>query len=399
MKILLVIEPGANGAFRIMEDLADYLMRGGHAVHLAYSDLRAGERLGRLVERIERQGGRTLNLRVANRPCLDDLRAFFALRSLARAVRPDVIHSHSAKAGALARLLPLAGAGAGRQVYHPHAYVGMRPRRGRFDFFYEFVERVLARWSTTICSSGDEWRHARTRLAVPERRARCVPNGVDLTRFRPATPEERRAARARLGLPAGGLVLGALGRTCEQKDPMTLYRAFGRLARRRDDVTLFHVGCGELDDEIAGFIVTRGLAGRVVRRDYLAEPETFYHAVDGYALTSSYEGFSIALLEALACDLPLVVSEAPGNGDLLAQPLSQLWRAPVGDIGAFASAMEAWAAARSAIPPPPLNHRTVARAHFDQKRCFRQIVRVYRELARAGERCRAPMAVRPIIVR
>ncbi len=380
MKILLVTEPGVNGVFRYVEALADFLLGSRQEVHLAYSDRRGSDRLGALVERVGRQGGHTINLRTANRPALADLRALRVLRALAAEVRPDIVHSHSAKAGALARLLPFTGLVGPRQVYQPHAYVGMRPKRGRADFAYNLIERVLARVGVTLCCSHDEMRHARLALRVPAARAFCIPNGVDLVRFAPARPEERVALRAALGLPAGGLVLGTMGRTSEQKDPGTLYRAFARLAAARPDVMLFHVGSGELDAEIARFIAQNGLAGRVLRRGYLSTPVDFYRAVDGFVLTSRYEGFSLALLEALACDLPLILSEAPGNGDVLSLPLSQLWKAPVADAGAFAAAMASWAQARSEAEPPRLNHRAIAREWFDGQRSFRRVLGLYQDL-------------------
>jgi glycosyltransferase involved in cell wall biosynthesis len=195
----------------------------------------------------------------------------------------------------------------------------------------------------------------------------------------------------------GSLPLGTIGRTGEQKDPLTLYRAFARLAGTRPDVTLFHIGCGELDTEIVRFIAAEGLTHRVVRRDYLSTPVDFYQAVDGFILTSRYEGFSLALLEALACDLPLILSEAPGNGDVLSLPLSQLWSAPVGDDAAFAVAMGRWAGDRSQPRPPRLNHRGIAREWFDSERCFRQVLGLYQDLL--SPRVPAAAEPDPLVVR
>ena len=57
-----------------------------------------------------------------------------------------------------------------------------------------------------------------------------------------------------------------------------------------------------------------GIKDRIIRRTYLSEPLSFYRAIDGLILTSRYEGLSFAVLEALACDLPVILTEAPGNG-------------------------------------------------------------------------------------
>ncbi len=392
MNILLVTEPGVNGVFRYVETLADLLLSDGHAVHLAYSDRRGGRSLDKLVERVERHGGRTLNMRVSNAPEPGDLAALRGLRRLVRETQPDIIHAHSAKAGLLVRLLPFVGAGGVPLVYQPHAYIGMRPERGRLDFLYDGVESVLGRWSTTVACSEDELRHALGRLGLPSHRVICQVNGVDTEHFRPVEyAVARRAVRARLGLPAHGLVLGAMGRASSQKDPLTSYRAFAAARRARPDLKLLHVGQGELDHEIERFISDHDLRPHVVRVPHLATPADFYQAVDGFILSSRYEGFSLALLEALAADLPIILSDAPGNRELLRLPLSHVWIAPPGDVPGFTRAISDWAdRAENEGTDRACNHRVLARLHHDQSRCLRGVVRLYETLAAAANRSAEP---------
>jgi Glycosyltransferase len=380
MNVLIVSEPGVDGVFRYVERLVDHLLGRDVRVHLAYSDSRAGEALARFVDRVEDAGGRTLNLRVGNRPCLDDLRALLALRTFVRDLRPDLIHCHSAKAGALARLLPVLGILDVPLLYQPHAYIGMRPARGRLDFAYDAVERVLGRWSTTLTCSYDEQNYALHRLRIPPARARIVLNGVDTLRFFPAAAGRRRELRAAFGIPDDAVVLGSICRSSAQKDPITLYHAFARVAARDPRLVLFHVGRGEFDPELERIVRENGLGNRVLRRPYLSDPVEFYQAVDGFALASRYEGFSLALLEALAADLPLIVSEAPGNGDILGRPLSHLWHAPVGDVAAFSSAIGEWAAECASAVPTRRNHREIARTYYDQRRSLARVVSLYGKL-------------------
>jgi len=382
--ILVVSEPGVDGVFRYVEGLVHHLLSRGVVVHLAYSDIRAGEGLPRLVSRVEGEGGRTLNLRVGNRPALDDLRALLALRGFVRETRPDLVHCHSAKAGALARALPFVGVLGLPLLYQPHAYIGMRPARGRLDFAYDAVERLLGRWSTTVTCSYDEQRYALHHLRIAPPRAPIIANGVDTARFVPATPARRRELRAAFGLPADALVLGSMCRSSAQKDPLTLYRAFALAARRDPRLVLFHVGQGELDPELDRVVRESGVADRIVRRPSLSTPADFYQAIDGFALASRYEGFSLALLEALSSDLPLILSEAPGNGDLLHRPLSHLWHAPIGDVTAFSVAISDWAGERGAPSRAPCNHRDIARESYDQARAFARVVSLYQRLLPAG---------------
>jgi glycosyltransferase involved in cell wall biosynthesis len=385
MNVLIVSEPGIDGVFRYIENFVHHLLAHRIGVHFAYSDVRGGDALRQLVARVEQEGGRTLNLRVGNRPHPGDLRALLALRDLVREVRPDVIHAHSAKAGVLARALPLLGLSNTPLVYQPHAYIGMRPVRGRADFAYDAIERVLGRWSTTITCSYDEQRYALHHLRIPASRVPAVPNGVDTRRFIPGTLARRRELRAAFGLPEHALVLGAMSRSSAQKDPVTLYHAFAAAATTHPDLVLFHVGQGELDAELERIVADAGLERRVVRRCYLATPTEFYQAIDGFALTSRYEGFSLALLEALSADLPLIVTDAPGNGDLLNRPLSHAWRGSIGDVARFTEAIAEWAAERAS--PAPCNHREIAETCYDQTRAFDRVLHIYaRAIAAAAEK-------------
>jgi glycosyltransferase involved in cell wall biosynthesis len=378
MNVLVVSEPGVDGVFRYVDTLCHFLWEQGIGVHLAYSDLRAGDRLQTLVSEVVAHGGRTLNLRTANRPALADRRAFGALLNLAREVRPDVIHTHSSKAGVLGRALRFCGIRA-VQFYHPHAYVGMRPHGGRFDAIYNLIESVMGRIANTIVVSADEAAFARERLKIPSSRLHLIPNGVDLDAFSPVGGEERRQLRAKFGLPENTLVLGCMGRASEQKDPVTLYRAFAQAAATRP-IALLHVGRGELDGVLDDLVRESGMSGSIFRVPYTATPADLYRAVDGFILTSRYEGLSLAVLEALAANLPMILSDAPGNRDLFAQPLSHGWRAAPGDVAGFAAAIAAWHD-RMQAAGEPINHRRIAREHFDVHDQCGAVLQLYRTFA------------------
>jgi len=362
--------------------LCDYLWENGVAVHFAYSDRRGSDPLWDLVARVEAHGGRTLNLKTANRPEPADAAAFRALWHLARDVRPDVVHSHSAKAGFLGRALRACGIRA-VQCYHPHAYVGMRPHHGRFDRIYDLIEAALGRLAETIVVSAGEASFARGRLKIPESHLHLIPNGVDVDVFSPATPEEKRRLREKFGLPPETLLLGNIGRSSEQKDPLTLYRAFAQAAAKRP-IALLHVGKGELDEELVRLVRELKIEDRVFRFPYTSNPAEFYRAIDGFILTSRYEGFSLAVLEALAVNLPVIHSIAPGNCDLLQHPLSHRWSAPPGDIAGFADAIVAWHDRVHHADVNALNHRQIARACFDVRKSYGEVLELYRSL-RGGE--------------
>jgi glycosyltransferase involved in cell wall biosynthesis len=183
-----------------------------------------------------------------------------------------------------------------------------------------------------------------------------------------------------------------MGRSSPQKDPLTLYRAFARAAAGDASVHLFHVGRGELDSALERLAGQLGIAGRVTRLPSTAEPGKFYQAIDGFILPSKYEGFSLALLEALSADLPLIVSDAPGNRDLAAESLSHLAMAAPGDAVGFANAISAWAA--STRSGARTNHRAIARSRFELEDHLRDVAELYERLAESAPRRAA--VLRPV---
>lgn len=374
MRILLVSEPGVDGVFRHVEALAHYLLARRHEVHLAWSDVRGSDRLKKLVADLEAAGGRTLNLHVGNGPSPRDLPALVELRKMVQIVKPDVIHGHSSKAGALARALALTGI---RRplFYTPHAYFGMAGSGGARAMLFNAVECWLGRVGISINLSDGELAFARQKLRIPSARLRLIPNPVDTHSFVPPAPEVKKRLRREIGVPEGAVLLGSVGRLAFQKDPATLYRSLALAMTRVPNLWLYHLGDGELAADCEELARELGIQDRIIRRTYLSEPLSFYRAIDGMILTSRYEGLSFAVLEALACDLPVILSEAPGNLDFIQMGLSHCWSAPKEVPGGFADAIEKWAADLSTGRPS--NHRQVAESRFSQDACFGSLVREY----------------------
>jgi len=123
-----------------------------------------------------------------------------------------------------------------------------------------------------------------------------------------------------------------------------------------------------------------GIKHLIIRRDYLSDPLPFYQAIDASILTSRYEGLSFAVLESLACDLPVILSEAPGNLDFLGMGLSHCWSAPPENPEGMGRAIVQWA--RDHALRRDSNHRVIAESRFSPETCFGAIVAEYCSRAR-----------------
>lgn len=158
---------------------------------------------------------------------------------------------------------------------------------------------------------------------LPPNRLRSVCNAVDVDRFTPASEREREELRRALKLPAAIPVVLFVGYFSRDKRPDLLYRAWARNAAAQRSALVF-VGATrrtyrEVDPELATAIrhdaESAGFANRLFFVESTQEIEKYYRAANAYALPSIREGLPIALLEAMACGLPCVVSRLPGATD------------------------------------------------------------------------------------
>ena len=104
MKVLLVSlpEPEGHHVFCFVDSLAHFRADHGIELHLAYAEHQRSDRLQALVDFIRTQGGKPIDLSVNGRLSLSDVRGLRALRAFVKEIRPNIIHSHGAKAGLFA---------------------------------------------------------------------------------------------------------------------------------------------------------------------------------------------------------------------------------------------------------------------------------------------------------
>jgi glycosyltransferase involved in cell wall biosynthesis len=374
--VLLVVEPGLDGVFRHVEGLVDYLLGREVRIHLAYSSRRSGAGMLDLVERVKSAGGCTMDLRVSNVPELGDGPSLARLIGLARKVRPDIIHAHSSKAGALAR----AAAVLLRHphcLYTPHAYYGMAKPFSLKVRFFNWVERSIGRVGLTVAISEDEAAFARTTLGICPDRISVIHNPVDAERFAPPTTEERREARARLGIPEHAVVLATIGRMCWQKDPETAYAAVAPVAAENPDLHFLHLGWGKWKQYLLDYSQRLGFGPRLRILDYVDDPRDFYHAVDGLVISSRYEaGWPLVFLEAMASNLPVVASTCMGMSDVGRAGLSHVWTFPPEKADECTKAVRQWLAThRTGIRD--CNHREFAIERLSPERCYGALFDLY----------------------
>ncbi|MDB5332474.1 MAG: glycosyl transferase group 1 [Phycisphaerales bacterium] len=330
LRILMIVESAGGGTGRHVLDLSEGLAQRGCEVHLIYSTGRIDRMF---TDRLaELHGIRRTALAMRTSPHPGDLGVVRAVRRYARANGPfDVIHGHSSKGGAIARLAAF-GTGASA-VYTLHGLIMMDPLLPRWKWLlYWSIELGLSLRTGRIIAVSPEESRAAVRLGLGRSRMVTVPNGVG-----PAELAPRSQARRLLNVSDDAIVIGFVGRLVEQKAPEVLIRAFAATSRITPAARLALVGAGPLEAPLRELAGQLGVADKVI---WLGERDArgVLAAFDIFALSSRKEGLPYVVLEAMAAGLPVVATSSAGVEILIDPGISGTVVGP-DDVEAFAAAL------------------------------------------------------------
>jgi len=235
------------------------------------------------------------------------------LRRILRAARPDVVHTHSSKAGVLGRTASLS-CSIGVRVHTPHTFAflfgAMFSRTSRTLF--RTVERSLAPSTARfIAVSPDEAKTFEDAGFIPPTKIRIVPNGVSPRVFEDAKPIDR----AELGVPAGAPCVAVVGLLNVAKGQDLAIRALAQPGL--ESLHLLIVGHGELADAYAALARELGVESRTHFLGWHDDAPRILKSIDALLLPSRWEGMPYIVLEAMAAGVPVVATRVDGARGVL----------------------------------------------------------------------------------
>jgi len=335
--------------------------------------------------------------------------------------RPDIVHTHTAKAGTVGRtagflyrwLTPGIFTGKPREckfvhTYHGHvfhSYYG----RGRTQLFL-FIERVLAKLVTDrliVVSKqqsieiGEQFRVGRPG------QIKVIPLGLDLGMFTEHA-ERRGKFRHELCIQDDAILIGIVGRLTEIKNHQMFLNVVARLkaidpaCRRQGAVRFIVIGDGSLRSSLEAQRQSLGLDKDVIFVGSRKDPEYFYPALDVVALTSQNEGTPLTLIEAMANARPVVATNVGGVVDLLGDvvedgPYHVCRRGisvPAGDEEAFVAALSRIIRDRSLRQELGDRGLEFVEVNYSKERLFEDIKGLYGELRHTEAQAQMLPAVR-----
>jgi glycosyltransferase involved in cell wall biosynthesis len=259
---------------------------------------------------------------------LDDLKSLFIIRKIIKRFKPDILHTHTAKAGTLGRLaalslrVPILTSKKIRvfHTFHGHTFHSYFSRPKTFIFI--LVERFLARFTDSIIVVSEQQKEdiCDTFKIAPEKKVQVIRLGFDLSAYGKIAPHRKAS------LPNNGdrknpdsLRVGIVGRLTPIKNHSMLFEAINHLSMsaKLDRFKFIVVGDGELKTILMKEADKLNVKDAMSFRGWQKDMPAIYSELDTVVLTSKNEGTPVAIIEAMAASRPVVATAVGGVPDLI----------------------------------------------------------------------------------
>jgi glycosyltransferase involved in cell wall biosynthesis len=353
-------EPAQRKPIRVLRVIARLNM-GGPALHVAYLSAGLAERgyettlvagslargEGSMAYVAEELGVEIVKLDALSREIspIRDALSMLRLARLIREQRPQILHTHTAKAGTVGRLAALL-AGSSRPPIVVHTFHG-HVLHGYFGPFksqaFRLLERLLARMTTRLVAVSPQVRDDLVSLGVaPVEKFSVVRLGIELGE-RVQTQVGGAAARARLGIAQERFVVGWVGRMTGVKRTGDVLQSVARLRENGIDAALLLVGDGPDRERVEQRASELGIIRHCFFLGYQEDVSGWYQAFDTLILPSANEGTPVVVIEALASGCPVVATSVGGVPDVVREGVDG-FLVPAGDVEALAERLTRLAA-------------------------------------------------------
>jgi len=292
------------------------------------------------------------------------------LLSFLRSWRPDLIHGHLPLAGVMGRL-------AGKILGVPVVYTEHNLQE-RYHPLTRIANRLTWPLQAQAIAVSAEVQESISRSLPSSTPSQIVLNGVDCEKFTP-DPGLREKVRADLGIASSDFLIGTVAVFRKQKRLDLWLDAAKRLAIDFPDLQFVMVGDGPERPTVENLIAEYGLSSRVHLPGLSADVLPYYCAFDAFFMSSDFEGLPVALLEAMACEVPAVVTDAGGIGEVIRDPQEGLV-ASVGDVDQLTSHLRALASDRERAQEIGRQGRRRVQEAFSLARMSEELEGIYRKV-------------------
>ena len=266
-----------------------------------------------------------------------DIIALIKITRLIRKFKPDIIHTHTAKAGFLGRTAVLiynliyndtinhkSSPIKVFHTFHGNTFTGYFGKIKSSLFI--FIEKFLARFTTQIICITELQKKEIIDLGISKlNHVVTIPLGLELNKFF-SLNENLGSLRSELGIDDKTILVGIIARLVPIKNHMMFLKSIIDLRRNNNDlkVKALIIGDGDCRVELERFVEKKGLNNLVIFLGFRNDIDHIYADLDIVTLTSNNEGSPVALIEAMACNIPIITTNVGGIDDLMGGKRSEI---------------------------------------------------------------------------
>lgn len=267
---------------------------------------------GALADELEREGVTVETVPLKSRL---DPGSIQRLAKRLKELKPAIVHSHMYRSN-------VPGTVAARMAGVPTVFAQVHNVDTWESWRQRWLDASLCRWRAgVICVSGAVQDDVVKSLGIAREKAPVIHNGIDVERFAPDAAA-RRDARAELQLADDDVVALVPARLHSQKSPLAVLDAFGKARAQLGGggARLIYAGDGPLEGDLRDALARSGLGDSVRMLGRRDDMPRLFNAADVVVLSSQKEGFSNAIVEALACGRPVIAADVGGNREAIDRP-------------------------------------------------------------------------------
>jgi len=313
-RIMLICEALGGGVRRhILDILNDPGLTRKYDFFLVYSPNRADDVFKEHLPGLIEKGIKCFEVKslVRNLSPKQDWQAFLEVSRIIRIVKPDVVHCHSSKAGAIGRLAAFHKK-IGTIYYTPHGYAAQGAYLSRQKKrMYAYFEKILSKFTTlTINVSQGEKDFAVRNKIIEEEKTVVIYNGV--------TDEEANGIARDYKKKGDPITIGCAARYTPDKNPRLFYEIAKHICLNHQNVRFIYFGDGDFEKKQLECLVRREkLQDRIQFHGFEKDVGRLLKTIDIFLSTSTNEALPYALIEALAHRLPIVATNITGNNEIV----------------------------------------------------------------------------------
>jgi len=284
----------------------------GYEVHCASNF--SAEGYNRKVNKLDDIGVIRHNIEFVRSPLkIENIAIFKELVNLIGREKFEIIDCHNAVIGVLGRLAAKK-CNINKVIYTPHSFFFYKGAPLKNNIIYKNVETFLARFTDVLVGINMEDYEAAKKMSV-RGKALYVPGvGIDVNAIR-SLPTNRVRYCNEFNIPENAVIFVSVGELIPRKNHISALKAFADANINNSYYII--CGFGQLDQELKSQAMELGIADRVIFAGFRLDAKEIMKASDVFIFPSFQEGLSVALMEAMACNLPCIASNIRGNVDLI----------------------------------------------------------------------------------